>query len=300
MLSEDIEDYIAEKDLEKDCENNYRRSVRFFGEHLGRPATREDLQERIVNRWLKSVSLERSPSTVMGHRRSITALWNWLYEQQLVAPYDPRRLRQIKIDYPPPRAWSHSQLRILLKAAGEMRGVLRSGVLARDLMTACVMLGYTSGLRPKDQLLLTKDNLTGTRLTLVQNKTGHPHSIDVGRDVADSLAKLDVCGSEYLIPVTKRTMRTWCEKLFALAELQGFTKRRGESLGHLRKSGATEVARQHGLEAAAKFLGHKSGTEIARRHYVEPSALGDTPRPPSFANVGRRSTRSRPRRIKAA
>lgn len=285
LLKTDLENYISERDLDRNHEGNFRRSVKFFGDFLNRPATREDLDEPVVNRWLHYIAQRRKPPTVMGHKRAITALWNWLYEQHLVRAYDVRRLRRIKIEYPPPQAWTLSQTRVLLHVAAELPGRLRCGVDASQLMTAVVMLGYTSGLRLKDQRLLKPDDLSGTILSVLQNKTGHPHTIDIGADAAAALQPLIAIGGKKMLPVAERTLRTWTDRLFTSAEANGFNKRVGQGIGTLRKTGATEVARISGLEAAARFLGHKGGTETARRHYVAPEALGQTPTPPSLVSA---------------
>ncbi len=285
LLENDLESYISERDLDKNHEANYRRSIRFFGDFLAHPATRDDLDEPVVNRWLHFIAQRRKPPTVMGHKRSITAIWNWLYEQHLVRAYDVRRLRRVKIEYPPPQAWTLTQTRILLDAAAVLPGRLRCGLDASQLMTAVVMLGYMSGLRLKDQRLLKPDDLSGTILSVLQNKTGHPHTIDIGVDATAALMPLIEVGGKHMIPVAERTLRTWTERLFAIAEANGFNKRERQGIGTLRKTGATEVARIGGLEAAARFLGHKGGTETARRHYVAPEALGQTPTPPSLVSA---------------
>lgn len=276
----DARDYLAERDLSKGHAENICRSVRLFGEFLERPARRADLVERRVNRWLADVATRRSSATVMGHRRAITAVWNWLAEQSLVKPYDVRRLRKVKVVTPTPKPWSMKQVKILLVAAGEMRQVLPNGLIAGEVLSAIVLCSYSTGLRVSDILDLRNDDLVDGRLSVIQSKTGQPHTIELGNDAAAALNRISTAAGERLIPISRRQLRYWTDRLFHFATRYGFDRMPGQGIGTLRKTGATEVARHYGLEQAARFLGHIGGVEIARKHYVAPEALGSPPQPP--------------------
>lgn len=52
-----------------------RRTAVLFGQHLGRAATVEDLQDLLVSRWL--ASQQGSAWTLAGHRTRILSLWRF-------------------------------------------------------------------------------------------------------------------------------------------------------------------------------------------------------------------------------
>lgn len=285
MLLDAVEAMIAERPVERDTGQNYRRSIRFFGTHLGRPATADDLKEQLVNDWLATVAKARSPATVRGHKASITSVWNWLAEQRLVEPYHPRRLRRIRVTTPAPMPWSMDQVRSLLKGADALKGRLLSGLAASDLMRAWVIVGYESALRPSDMRRLSPRSILGSRIVVVQHKTGQPHSCTLSPTALESLQPLIAIGGETLFPSSKDTIRRWELLLFESAKEYGFTRQRRQGIGTLRKTNATEVCRRDGIDAAAKSLGHISGTMIARRHYVAPDAIAETPSPPALIHA---------------
>jgi integrase len=282
MLLVDVENMLLERPVDPATGANYRRSVRFFGDHLERPAERSDLREPIVNRFLASVAAVRSSATVLGHKRSLTAVWNWLAEQRLVDDYHARRLRRVSLVTPPPRAWSLDQIRQLLEAAGQLPGQLAHGCTAAQLMTAWVLVGYETGLRPSDLRVLRPADIAGGVITLTQHKTNRPHVCTLSPLALEALRPLLATGSATVFPPRKTTMRRWELRLFKFAEKFGFVRLEGQALGTLRKTNATEVCRRDGLDAAARSLGHVSGSGIAKRYYVAPDAIATTPTPPAL------------------
>lgn len=282
MLLLDVENMLLERPVDVNTGKNYMRSIRFFGDYLHRPATRDDLVETVVNRWLAAVSAVRSSATVLGHKRSITAVWNWLAEQRLVEDYNARRLRRVALVLPPPQAWSITQLRALLEGAESMPGRLAAGYTAAELMRAWVLVGYETGIRPKDLRALRPRDIQGHRIAITQNKTKRQHSCTISPAAVAALAPLIAAGGTTVFPSSKATMRRWELRLFDTASQFGFDRLRGQALGTLRKTNATEVCRIDGIDAAARSLGHVSGTDIARRYYVAPEAISEPTRPPAL------------------
>jgi integrase len=284
LLIDDVETLIAERAICVGTQNQYRRSVRCYSEFLGEPAKRTHLAEREINRWLvKLESRGIAPETVRGRKSGITAVWNWLAEQNLIPHYNPNRLRKIKISQKPPRAWSVDNVRALLAGAAVVTGRLACGLPASQLLTAWVWLGYESGLRPSDILRIRVDQL-GKKVSITQHKTGKPHTFSLSEAALAALAPL-LCGdrlSAFGLP--RSTARRWELKLFAAAANFGFSRARGQALGTLRKTHGTEVCRHSGLDAAAQSLGHVSGTLIARQSYVQPDAIATPPAPPRLTN----------------
>lgn len=288
-LADDVETLIAERSICEGTQNQYRRSVRCYSEFLGKPAERGHLVEPSINRWLMSVEKKRSPETVLGRKRGITAVWNWLAEQQLVPHYNPNRLRRIKTPEHVPKAWSLDNERALLAAAATMPGRLACGVTAVELLTAWVWIGYESGLRPSDILRIRVDQV-GKTVSIVQHKTGKPHTFSLSEAALAALEPLCQPGRDAAFGLPRSTARRWELKLFEAAEPFGFTRSRGQALGTLRKTHGTEVCRHSGLAAAAQSLGHVSGTLIARQSYVQPDAIQKPPAPPRLDNGNRRQS----------
>lgn len=290
LLISDVENLIVERTICAGTQNQYRRSVRCYSAYLGEPAARTHLVETSVNRWLASLEGIKAPETVRGRKAGITAVWNWLAEIGSVPHYNPNRLRKIKTPEKPPVAWSVDNVRALLAGALEVRGSLKCGLLASELLTAWVWIGYESGLRPSDILRIRVEQV-GERVALVQHKTGKPHCFRLSEAALAALQPLLQPGREEAFGVPRSTARRWELKLFEAAEKHGFSRRRGQALGTLRKTHGTEVCRASGLNAAAKSLGHVSGTLCARRSYVQPDAIEDPPPPPALYDGTRDGTR---------
>lgn len=283
ILLLDLDEMLLERPVAKETEKNYRRAIRTFSVFVQREATREDLQERLVNQFLASI-VDRSPATVKAYKDGITILWNWLAEQDFVKPYDPRRLRKIREEVQPPRPFSLDQVQQLLAAAATLTHRCNHGTAA-EMMRAWILLAYETGLRGGDLRRLTPEDLKSDVLTIAQNKTSQPHSFRVSRLARQALEPVLAAGQKTIFPPTKYAMDRWNKRLIKAAESLGLTRRKRQGIGTLRKTHGTEICRTHGLEAAAQSLGHVSGTKIARKYYVEPDAICIPPTPPSVLSL---------------
>lgn len=290
MLAADVEVLIAERSICVGTQNQYRRAVRCYSSYLGKPAGRPDLIEAVINRWLVGLAESKAPETVRGRKAGITAVWNWLAEQGELRGYDVNRLRKIKTTPKAPVAWSVENVRALLAGAADVRGSLACGLPGRDFLTAWIWLAFESGIRPSDARLLRVDQLDQV-ITIVQHKTGKQHTFRLSESALEALNRCARAGKDQLFGLPRSTSRRWELILFREAEKHGFKRRRGQALGTLRKTHGTEVCRSHGLEAAARSLGHVSGIEVARRSYVEPAAYCAPVQPPSLFNVDTRAGR---------
>jgi integrase len=281
MLLADCRDMNLERPVAPLTAANYERSVRYFGEFLGRPATRSDLVERVINQWLATIAAVKSSATVLGHKRGVTVLWNWLADQNLVGPYDSRRLRRCTVSIAPPRSWSVDQVRALLEGAATMGQPCGHGT-AGEMLRAWVLLGFESGLRPGDMRRLTPADVARDVISITQHKTGRPHTFTITPATRAALEPLLAAGNATVFPASKRQIEKWEARLFLASKPFGFSKQYRQGLGTLRKSNATEICRRDGVTAAARSLGHVSGVGIALRHYIAPDAVADIPKPPAL------------------
>jgi integrase len=282
ILLDDLQTMIFERPVVAETGKNYQRSIKSFGAFLGRLAHRSDLVESTVNQFIAFVSQGRAPTTAAAYKHGLTILWNWLAEQDFVRPYDPRRLRKIQETIQPPRPFSLSQVQLLLEAASMLDHRCNYGTAA-EMMRAWILVGYETGLRPGDLRRLTPADLRSNNvLTIAQNKTGQPHSFSISSLAREALLPVLASKNATIFPPTKHEMDRWNKRLIKVAEENGLSRRKRQGIGTLRKTHGTEICRVHGLEVAARSLGHVSGTKMARKHYVEPQAIAVPPPPPSI------------------
>lgn len=275
-LSESLADMLGASEIEKITREQYERSLRFFELFLGRPAVSTDLTHEKVNAWLAWLATVRNASatTIRNNRVGLCRLWNYLVQEDLAQPYSLRKLRIAKPKPKVVQAWTKKQVQQLLKAAGEMAGTLKCGIPANQFFRALIHVAYDSGLRPSDLRRLQWQSVDFERriATIVQHKTGNPHSFAMSDATIKALQQITKPTRPLVFPLGKAGVYIRLNKLFKLAEKHGFRRKVGQSLGMLRKVHATEVYKQHGLSAAAESLGHVSGHGIAKRHYVDSSA----------------------------
>ena len=286
ILPEIVRQIARECDLERCTTDQYERAVRKFGEFLVRTPTVSDLRIDSVNEFLTHLKdIGKSGATIRKYRVAITRVWNLAVERGFAQPYDHRRLRSPKIQRKPVRAWSLSQIKILTDAAAMLPGMLRCGIPIGDLLRAWVRVGYDTGLRPIDLRMLewSAIDLAAGRLGIVQHKTGRPHN---ARLSPTSIAALDAISSpsrSHVFPLSKGGMRRLELKLFDLARRLGFRRNRGQGLGTLRKTHATQIYEQEGEYAAAESLGHVGGTRTVRANYIDSRSIRQGRLPPDVA-----------------
>lgn len=285
LLTKDLETLISQRPIGKDTANQYRKAIDCFSNFLGRPAKRTDLREFLINRWLTSLPSTLAPDTVRSRKAGLLVLWNWLASLERVKPYNVRLLRTVKKPAILPTSWTIPQVRILLASAQQIPDRLQCGVTASELLTAWILVGYETGMRPGDIMLLKPANLDNGVIKIVQHKTGYLHCAKITHHTQEALEKLASYKRPYLFGLAKSTRRTWEKKLFDVAETLGFNRQYRQGLGTLRKTHATEVCRSSDASAAAFSLGHVGGSQIAIRHYISPDAIGLPKSPPNLGEV---------------
>ncbi len=264
---------VAERELDALTEGQYLRTQRRFDLFLGRRSKVEDLHPTLVNKFLKWAKSQFSLSntSVRNHRRSICRIWNYAAEIRVCDGYDRRRIYQPKEEDAAVFAWTIDQFRLLIQAAGDLPGQLRSGVPASVFLTAWLWVGYDTGMRPRDMRKLTWDAVDFQECTVafIQHKTKRHHTSLVGDSSVNALRLLRSYGTRKVFHLGKSGVRRWELILFSAAEQIGFSRRKRQALGTLRKTHATEVYREHNLSTAAESLGHTSGTRTAAKHYID-------------------------------
>lgn len=257
--------------------DQYERGLRYFEIYLGRSATSADLTHDNLNGWFQWLQQHRGCGavTVKNYRGAICRIWNYLAQDGVLQPYLIRKLRTPKIKRKPVESWTTAQVLQLLDAATALKGRMRNGIPASLFVRALLLLAYDSGLRPVDLRQLRWSNIDFSKsiATIVQNKTGNTHSFAIGTETLEAIKAIVEPRRELVFPLGKTGVESLCRRLYSHAKHFGFKRKKGQSLGTLRKVHATAIYREHGLAAAAESLGHVSGSGIASRHYVDASAM---------------------------
>lgn len=276
LLSSLAADYARQRDLRLASRQQHVYTLHNFERFLGRSATLADLCDDTVNRWidwLRTQPLE--PESIKSRRRNLLTLWRAAAEAGAVPP--PGRISKVKVPPKMPRAWSQSELSLLLATAAGKHKRMSQHRAAHwcAFWRALILVGYYSGLRLDDLVNLRFDQIDAAgSLVVAQRKTGDPISCLLPADALAALAAIrlpkrrrifgDLCCRQWLQLAFCRLLRD--------AGLPG-------SIKWFRSTGATwcEVA-QPG--SAKSFLGHRT-YGLAYKHYVDPRYLDQQkPLPP--------------------
>lgn len=280
LLAQVLEDLLLERPLKKITSDHYRLVVREYSAFLKRPAAQADLNHRSVNEWLRSLEGKLAPKTIRGRWLGMSSVWNYAAEIYGIDPPHPRRVRRVKIPAPNPTIWMEDEAASLVAAARRLKGRIK-GIDAAHLITAFVLVDYFTGLRRSDVLMLRFDQIgldNGCRS--MQSKTLQPtiHWLDpVAMAAVD---KIRLPHRELIFPFRKSCLGRWWKKLLIEA---GLPIGRREGPQKLRRTSATAVAVEHGMDAAEQHLGHKT-RGLAAKHYVPQWALQKKRMPPPLAD----------------
>jgi integrase len=270
-------------DLERCTFEQYRRVIRKLSEFIGKTSTTDDLQLETVNAFLASLKDKGlTGTTIRNYRSAITRIWNTAIEQELAEPYNPRRLRTPKILRRPVKSWTPSQVKILIDASDLLTDRLNCGVCMGSMLAAWIRVGYDTGLRPSDLRLLrwTDVDLDAQTAIVTQHKTHIPHTARLSIQAVMLLLRIETPPRPLVFPLTKGGMRRLELLLYAVALSLGFRRVKGQGLGTLRKTHATQIYERDGEHAAAESLGHIGGTRTLRQCYVDHRSIKSGRLPP--------------------
>lgn len=279
QLIEILKCFENEVSVEPITLEQYKRSYAKLSEFLKRSVDTSDLTINNVNAYLKwlETDCKLGPVSVRNYRAGILRIWNYcVYPLAICDQYIARRIRLPAIAEKPVNAWKIDQVGTLLDAAKNIAGRLKNGVPANVLLTAWIWLGFETGLRPSDirSLEWSQINWDTRQIILTQKKTKKIHVSYFGDGSLNALRTLSKYNQQLVFPVGKSGMGRWEKLLYKRAAQIGFMRRHREGIGTLRKSFATQVYSQFGLAASAESLGHRSGTKIAQKHYIDSSHQG--------------------------
>jgi hypothetical protein len=228
------------------------------------PWTMEDLTTDAIDGYLTDALKTLSAVTVNKHRRMLVTLVRAAQKQGLASGCD-RPIRRVSYTLPPVRAWSMDEMGRLLAVAAEMPGGTRRCPY-RILLPAYMQVGFSTGLRRSDLLLIEHAQIRGNRIAIAQSKTRYVHVALLNDAALSAIASLPVCGrrifgdlvsSVQIVRVMRRAVKS--------AGLCGTGK-------YLRRSSAT-YAEMRGIDATRQ-LGHR--TADMKRFYLDEVLLSDS------------------------
>lgn len=230
----------------------------------------EDLNPEKINQYLTDALQSLAATTVANHRRMLKTLYKTAVADGLAAN-STKAIRAVKHFFPPPRAWSMSELATLVEAAKKMPGgTLKRPCEYRLLMPAWVLTAYSSGLRRGDMLAVRWDQLRDDRICIIQNKTSSMHVCVLDEAAVSAIRKLPKYEMRIFGGIIgKDQIRRVLRRLVDRAGLTGSGK-------YLRRSSAT-FAELSGMNSTL-HLGHRT-PGLAFRHYVDPVIVSQGRRP---------------------
>jgi len=263
-------------DLEPATVAQYMRAADKFGKFLQKEAEVKDLTEDKVNAFLADLRAKNLASvTVQNYRTGLMRLWNLAADRDLITPVNPRRIRKIRVEQKPVKSWSMGQIKLLLAACNKIDGKLHCDVPAAAFLGAWIRVGYDTGLRPVDLRLLRWCDVDLQRATLAitQHKTKRCHTARLSKNAVSLLEAIEMPPREKVFPLSKSGVRRLELLLFQQASKLGFRRSRGQGLGVLRKTHATQIYELEGDYAAAESLGHVGGVRTVRKSYIDSRSL---------------------------
>jgi integrase len=266
-LSAILVDYLVLRPISEGAAYQLRRTIRLFGEHLGHPPALDDLTDMDVSRWLQGLEGSHAGWTRSGHRTRLLTLWRFAAKRKLCNP--PGEVRRETPPEPQPESWTVQQVAALVSACL----LIIEGWYLRPLILAA----YETGLRKSDLQGLRRDQIGSDGvIRMRQHKTGWPHEPRMSPTTLTAVLALP---GDFPLACPwgcRRYTSAWRR----LRELAGLGDH--GACQQLRRTGATWVAVDNGMDAARQFLGHKSSEMV--KHYVDRSRLAaKQPLPPRVA-----------------
>ena len=273
FLSDFVPIYAAPRDLKPDTVAQLGYAVVALEKHAG-PVELSRISAQLLDGWIAArLAAGIARKTVQGQRSAIMCLWREAAEMGLAPPVG--KVRRVRVPPAIPVAWWPEEFQRLLSAADATCGAFACGVTRRLFLRAIFLVGYYTGLRPGDLLLLRSgDVIVSGRVVVVQSKT--QQVIDVTLP-ADCLAAIQATHPEdrsLLFPVSRDLLAAWVRRLRKTAGCQGTPK-------WLRRTGATRCEQQQPGSAMA-YLEHKT-PGLAHKHYIDARQIqSQRPMPPAL------------------
>ena len=264
--------YALRRDLRSASVEQLQYAMETFGRFLTREPSLADFTDDVVNRflcWLPTCGYAHD--TIKTRRRSLLTLWRSAADDGLTVA--PRKVRPLAPVYVLPRAWTPSQVALILGECDQLRGTFRScpTVERRLFARAFVLTAYETGFRRGDVLRIRRAMIEPSGLIpLVQSKTGRVHVSRVRPETIAAIDRMGVAGRQTVFGgiISLRRLSRLLKGIFRAACPEG-------SIKWLRRSGATHVEMDR-PGTGWQYLGHTSA-RVAHQSYLDPLQTGAKP-----------------------
>lgn len=239
------------------------------------------LTVEVVNDWLTTRKDDgRSPRTVKGNRTSLLMLWREAHEIGEAPP--PGKIRTVKCPDTIPVAFTHEELTRLFAYCKTLRGTFRKLKIPKRLYFLSLFnANYDTALRLGDLFSLERSWIwPGGYISIVQGKSGHSHRVQL-RD--ETIRLIDDCMSA--LPNRRLIWPQFALRKRFYEQVKKIVKGAGIREGTtkwLRRSSASYIAREFGIDAASEHLGHRT-PGLAKQFYIDPNICSpQRPLPPAI------------------
>jgi integrase len=244
----------------------------------------EEITAEDLNRWAEDLAQRRSRRTARNKLSSVAAVLRAAIEDGKRAPLG--KLRKIKVQTEPVRAFTPDEVRKLLDAATTVVGWFQhTGIRRCDWWTAFLNCAWDTAMRVSDLLDLEYNELRQvgeyTAIVKTQHKTGR---VIAARLRPETCAAIEVIKPQGIARTVVFPWYGWRNKFSESFRRLAWRAGVNGTPKYLRRARATQEAKLRGLEAAAKILGHADATGgLAWRNYIDRSQLSDDlPMPPAI------------------
>jgi integrase len=245
-------------------------------QHYARDILLADMTDHLAAdhfQWLLDQGLR--PATInSGHQAVWFAVWRHAHRLGLVdkLPTVPA----LPIETEEPDAWSVQEIQRLLDNCDAATPRKIKGIHAGNWWRALIHVAYYTGLRRRALLsILRMDVELGSgwlRVPAASMKNRRGQSFRLGLDALQAIAKIWLPERRLLFP-SQAFHTTFYDQFRRIREAAGLAPSKCNTgcLHKLRRSSATEAARQNGIGAAQTLLGHSS--PAMTRRYIDPTKM---------------------------
>jgi hypothetical protein len=259
------ERYSLKRSISSKTEGGYLYAIQSLDRYVGRAVELAELNEKLVNSWLKAIAPAVSAVTLSFCRRHLMVLWRSAAEDELCPPPAMWRVRKVKCPPRVPLAWSIDEVRLLAHSAKRLEGDYEKlGVRRNFFWQVAIRCAWDEGLRWGD-LLNQPPGLfrrTSLRATMIQHKTGRPVLVGIDESTWTFLAAVPHWPRLLHWPYCQRYFSTEFAEVVKLAGLKGPWIK-------LRKSSGSDVEKRH-PGWGSMHLGHSLGPRISTAFYFDP------------------------------
>jgi integrase len=265
--------FLLSRSVSPDYANTLRQRIDAYCAWAGNDVPIDSLNCDLGNEWLQDLADGgMSAWSLVGYRGALLTIWNDAF-QAGENENPPLRLRRIKKPRLVVEAYTHVEIKLLLKAASRLARKHRDGNYAKDFWAAAIHVAYCCGPRRGDLLAVEWKQISPDGvLSFVQHKTGFPNNVVLSKEALRLCRRLRGDGRLLPYPYNEDWFTTCFKRLRNAAKIE-----RGTFKWIRRSAGSYAEKVQKG--AGARLLGHRDES-VFRRFYDDPTISGQRPTEP--------------------